>query len=132
MNINQFSVSNYQELRALQRVFREAKFCKKSDDDEIATSPIVAALFIRLMDALIETQVNLEGEGARKKWTRWLAMDDPSRDEWQSAKARAQKNDQWAGWEKGEKVAYVKILFSPFVLDDSFVDQFILDVNARA
>jgi hypothetical protein len=34
----------YHELVAMQRVFREAKFCLEPDDEDISGSPIVAKL----------------------------------------------------------------------------------------
>jgi hypothetical protein len=40
-----FVVDDLGELLALQRVFREAKFCLEPDDVEISDSPVVARLF---------------------------------------------------------------------------------------
>jgi len=51
----------------MQRVFREAKFCKLADDDEVSSSPLVNELFGRLLDALISKEVEQEGERARKQ-----------------------------------------------------------------
>jgi hypothetical protein len=62
MNSKIFKVENLVESRALQRVFREAKFCTVADDEEISTSPIVAAMFDRVMEVLVETCVETEGK----------------------------------------------------------------------
>lgn len=117
----------------LQRVFREAKFCKLADDDEVSESPLVAELFGRLMTALIEAQVESEGEIARLKWEKWLEMEDSSRDEWLAVRDRAQRNPLWPNWTEGEKRVYVKTLFSPFVLDDKTLETFVSEVrNSRS
>ena len=67
MTTNSFVVSDLKELLVMQRVFREAKFCKLADDDEVSSSPLVNELFGRLLDALISKEVEQEGERARKQ-----------------------------------------------------------------
>lgn len=129
MSSDVFRVESIVELRALQRVFREAKFCTVADDEEISTSPIVAAMFDRVMDALIESCVQLEGESARARWLNWLNMTSPERDEWSAASSRARKNELWPTWTDREQVEYVALLFRPFKLDDSSLKQFISEVT---
>jgi hypothetical protein len=129
MVIKSFEVSDLHELRVMQRVFREAKFCTVADDDEISDSPIVASLFSRLLAVLVEAEVEIDGENARQSWDRWLMMDNPSRNEWTSARLRAQENHMWDTMPESEKITYVKILFSPFVLSDDAIRQFVTEVN---
>ncbi len=123
-----FIVDNLTELRALQRVFREAKFCTEPDDKDIAGSPIVAQLFERLMEVLIEQQVTREGDEARRRWNAWLQIDD-SRDEWFAAIRRAKADVRWDRFTESERANYVKILLSPFVLSREMYEKFIVAVN---
>jgi len=124
----QFIVDELSELRAMQRVFREAKFCIEADDDEISESPVVASLFRRLMVSLIEAEVITSGESARKSWEAWLSMDDPNRDEWSAALRRARKQSKWEGLTLDEKRAYAKLLLSPFLLSDRMTQLFLESV----
>lgn len=129
MKIKSFQVDSLKDLRVLQRVFREAKFCKEADDDEVSASPLVADLFERLMAALIEAQVESEGEVARQKWEKWLVMADNSRDEWLAVRDRAQRNPHWLSWTESEKRDYASLLFRPFVLDKKMLDLFVSEVT---
>ncbi len=70
MTSNAFLVTDLTDLRVLQRVFREAKFCPIPDDLEISDSPWVARLFCQLMDALIAADVAKNGEEQRERWNK--------------------------------------------------------------
>ena len=129
MTTKPFVVCEFHELIAMQRVFREAKFCTEEDDEEISDSPIVAAMFSRLMEALIDTEVGLDGEPARAGWRNWLMMTDTSRNEWSAAIRRAQKKVAWQQWSDEKRKEYVKILFDPFVLSSEMMSRFIADVT---
>jgi len=123
-----FVVNDPSELLALQRVFREAKFCIEPDDLEISDSPIVSRMFQRLMDALIASEVEREGEHARQRWMQWLVIDE-SRDEWQAAIRRARAEDRWSKFSRDERISYVRLLLSPFTVSADAIDHFIHTVN---
>ena len=123
-----FVVHDLGELLALQRVFREAKFCTEPDDVEVSDSPVVAKLFERLVATLVAHEVERDGEGARQRWTQWLAIDE-SRDEWNAAIRRARSDDRWATFPIDERREYVRLLLSPFTLSPEIVDRFVLAVN---
>jgi hypothetical protein len=119
-----FAVTNLDELLALHRVFREAKFCAEPDDTEVSDSPIVAELFERLMDAVVTAEVGQEGETARQRWEMWLALDE-SRDEWAAAIMRAKRESAWRDFSDAERRKYVAILLSPFRLSSELMERFI-------
>ena len=125
MTTNSFVVNDIVELRVMQRVFREAKFCALADDDEISDSPIVNELFKRLLDALINKCVELDGLEERERWHRWLTMDDPARDEWGAVRDRALRHDKWALWTREEKVDYLRLLCCPFVARDDLISRIV-------
>jgi hypothetical protein len=115
----------------MQRVFRAAKFCTKTDDKDIAPSPIVAQLFGRLMDALITVQAERDGNEARERWNRWLTMADTRRDEWRAAVWRAKREKEWADWTDERRKDYAKLLLHPFVVSQSMLDRFTLEVGTK-
>jgi hypothetical protein len=123
-----FIVDDLGEMLALQRVFREAKFCAEPDDVEVSDSPVVARLFERLIATLVANEVERGGEDAKLRWTQWLAIDE-SRDEWAAAIRRANADVRWATFSSNERIEYVRLLLSPFVLSPSVVDRFISTVK---
>ncbi len=125
---NAFVVDDLGELLALQRVFREAKFCTEPDDVEVSDSPVVAKLFERLIATLVAHEVERGGEDARQRWAQWLAIDE-SRDEWDAAIRRARSDARWATFLTDERIEYVNLLLSPFTLSPEVVDRFVLAVN---
>lgn len=128
MTSKPFMVADLNELLALHRVFREAKFCTEPDDIEVSNSPIVARLFRQLLDAVVAAEVERDGESAREKWEQWLALDE-SRDEWIAGVERAKRENAWAGFSEEERRAYVTLLMSPFVLGEDVMDRFIAAVE---
>lgn len=112
----------------MHRVFREAKFCVEADDVEVSPSPIVAKLFERVMDAIIATQVEEEGEKAHAAWERWLNMDDENRDEWSAALSRARREPNWQKFSEAKRREYVTVLFAPFKLSSEKMDRFISQI----
>jgi hypothetical protein len=123
-----FVVDDLGDLLALQRVFREAKFCTEPDDVEVSDSPIVAKLFERLMVTLVAQEVARDGEVARQRWAKWLAIDE-SRDEWAVSIRRARADARWRTFSDDERIRYVRLLLSPFALSPEVVSRFVLAVN---
>ncbi len=115
----------------MQRIMREAKFCIAENDTEISTSPIVSQLFKRLMDALIEAEVELDGEEARTRWLRWLNLDDPRRDEWQVAVGRAANDGRWEKFTDQEKRDFSENVLCPFTMAPDLLNEFIYAVESK-
>jgi hypothetical protein len=130
MTTKSFVVNGYRDLQVLQRVFREAKFCNEANDDEVSASPIVADLYLRLVDVLIEADVAEFGEHVRVNWANWLQM-DPSRDEWNSAMRRACSEEKWLAWTFEERLSHTRLLLSPFVISSELELQFINEVTTH-
>ena len=125
-----FSVDDTSELYALHRVFREAKFSALPDDDEISDSPRVNALFLRVMDALIERNVKEDGESARQRWAGWLAI-DKSRDEWRASVLRARRVEGWPEMSIQEKSRKAQEILCPFTCAPPVLAEFIAQVDAE-
>ncbi len=141
----------------MQRIMREAKFCIAENDTEISTSPIVSQLFKRLMDALIEAEVELDGEEARTRWLRWLNLDDPRRDDQhqlrlrqhfardhhfllvaageqadtQVAVGRAANDGRWEKFTDQEKRDFSENVLCPFTMAPDLLNEFIYAVESK-
>ena len=105
-------------------MFREAKFCTVPDDEEVSISPLVAQLYERLIQAIIESDVVADGAEARNRWASWLEM-DPGRDEWGAALVRAQREPSWDELDAAGRREFVETLFRPFKLSEIGMDDFI-------
>ena len=125
---NIFIVDDLGELLALQRVFREAKFCNEPDDVEVSDSPVVARLFERLIATLVDAEVACDGEVAAFRWRRWLEIDE-SRDEWRASIRRARADARWLTFSGDERDEYVRLLLSPFSLTPETILKFVSEVN---
>lgn len=125
-----FIVDNTSELYALHRVFREAKFSADPDDDEISDNPRVNAMFLRVMDALIEQAVKNDGESARERWANWLAI-DKSRDEWRTSVLRARRVRHWSEMNFQDKSREAQDILCPFTCSLGLLAEFIAQVDAE-
>jgi len=125
-----FKVENLPEIYALHRVFREAKFSMEPYDDEIADSPLVNAMFLRVMDAIIDQSVQEDGDIARERWATWLAI-DASRDEWQAALLRATKIANWSAMTSEEKGSRAQDILCPFACSPELLAEFVAQVDAE-
>ncbi len=128
MTSKTFVVDDYTDLLALQRVFREAKFCTEPDDADVSDSPIVASMFERLIATLMAYEIERDGTEAEKRWIHWLMIDE-SRDEWDAALRRARTDQRWMVFTAEERAKYVAILLSPFRAPPNVVERFVLAVN---
>ncbi len=127
---NRFTLFDLQSLNDLQRVFREAKFCRLADDEEITDSPRVAALYEELMTELIAKDIAANGEDKGGNWLRWLMITE-KRDEWKVALERVHAHSAWRTYSVEQKADYVKVLLSPFTLTEEAVAHFIAQSDAH-
>ncbi len=130
MTSNLYSIESPIELRALMRVFREAKFCLVPDDTEVSESPIVARMFKNVIENLIEIESSGGNIAAKERWERWLTIDE-NRDEWTAATNRAITSINWPTMTLSDRENYVAILLSPFNVSNELVSKFVTTVNSR-
>jgi len=123
-----FIVDDLGELLALQRVFREAKFCTEPDDTEISDSPVVARLYELVIATLVAKELEIGREDAGVRWREWLRTSE-LRDEWHAAMRRAKADGRWRSFSAGEQIEHAKLLLSPFVLSRDDIEKFVSEVN---
>lgn len=127
MTSNDFLVDDYYELLALHRTFMEAKYCDEPNSNDISGSPIIASLHERLVETLIEAEVQRKGDDAREKWADWLIMSEDRR-EWLVALSRARAEARWIKWSNDDRRQYSSCLLAPFTVSVELLDKFIKQV----
>jgi len=125
-----FKVESTPEIYALFRVFREAKFSIEPHDDEIADSPLVNAMFLRVIEAIVEQSAKEGDDMAKDRWAKWLTI-DASRDEWHAALRRAAKVANWSAMGSQEKNSRAQDILCPFACSAELLAEFIADVDAK-
>ncbi|WP_159455431.1 hypothetical protein [Pseudobacteriovorax antillogorgiicola] len=105
----------------------EAKFNEDPNDLDISASPLASKITKRVVEALVEYDTQMKGESARERWINWL-MISPKRREWAIAEKYAQKDRQFKSLNKGEKIQFVRDLFSPFEIQEEQVEHFIQSI----
>ncbi|BAZ04017.1 hypothetical protein [Calothrix sp. NIES-3974] len=115
-----FSINNYDELIALHRVVMEAKFSTDPNDPVIQGSPLVSTVANQVVEALIEMEVEKEGEASRLKWQEWRQL-SPERREYQIIQAKLKSDFSWKKWNPDEQVKYVRDLASPLQVTDELI-----------
>lgn len=115
-----FSINNYDELIALHRVVMEAKFSAEPNDPLIQGSPLVSTVANQVVEALIEMEVEKEGEASRLKWQEWRQL-SPERREYHIIQAKLKSDFSWKKWNPDEQVKYVRDLASPLQVTDELI-----------
>jgi hypothetical protein len=126
-----FEVSSYGELLALQRVFLEAKFAEEPEVDELIMSPFVADMWLRVIRELQKFQSENGKPEAQLGWEQWLR--DKIRvgcREWNIAINRTKRHFKAQPWSSEEKKKYAALVFSPFILSEESILEFLNQVEA--
>lgn len=128
MSNGRFETNDLSELRALQRVFREAKFSLDPDDSELSTSPVVNAMFCRVMEELVAAQSE-EDPAAEERWNAWLRLSS-NRDEWIASVKRAAMLPHWLNFNASTKLKMMKEVICPFNASESQIQELIEEADA--
>lgn len=115
----QIAVRGVNELIALDKVLREAKFSEEPQDHTIAGSPIVAKLARRTRAALQQRFPTSEVEYEVQ----------PGRREWMISVRTARRAHLWQDWSRHEKESHVRDLLSPYDVSDANIERFIDEVD---
>ena len=108
-----FEVSEKYELLALHRALFEAKHHADPDDTAIVGSPYVAALSLRVVDALAELDdPPTFGPG----WREWQRAEKHEH-RLPLVRSRIEECSPWSKWDADQKREYVRILLAPLVAE---------------
>ena len=119
-----FVVDDPYEMNALLRALFAAKFHAPDDGPELAGSPILARLCERAMDGFTAAQEagRLPGSVAQ---TRAVWALPPGAEVVASVRRHlavvGTGGDNWGGWSPTERSEYVRLVFRPYVAEESLV-----------
>lgn len=126
--MKKFELSDYYDLLNLHKALMEAKFHDNPDNEYIAGSPIIAKIMNEIVDILtvIDPYAN-DGD-----WESWRKLENHLNSKcefdktiWSKIATRVSKDKLWKEYNKGEKIIATKSYFSPFVLTDEEIEDFI-------
>lgn len=125
------TISHYSELIALLRAVVAAKFNEDPTDTDVPVSSSLAALAVRIRDALVAEDVRREGSEAERRWRDWIRLDS-TRDEWRHARSFAARalRGAWPSWTVEERKEVVAMLLSPFDPGEEGIEQFVRELES--
>jgi hypothetical protein len=109
-------ITNYYQLLALHRTIVEAKFNKNIKDTDIYTSPIISELANKIIEQIIEYHQKSGEVFEANNWKNWRYIDS-SRLEWDVIVKRIAEINIWNDISENEKLEFISILASPFLLN---------------
>lgn len=128
MKETKIEINDYYEILNLHKALLEAKFHKNPDNINVSSSPIIADICNKLVDALEE----MDGEKNEKdigKWDNWRMLKNQIfyRDR---ALKNAMLNNRWTKLNPNDKEKIVINLLSPFKAAQEEIKSFIQEVDA--
>jgi hypothetical protein len=110
----------------------EAKFHEDPVDRDIAASPFVAEVAIRVRDEIKRLEIEREGEQARRRWAEWELI-VPERREWKVARAIAARTwkHSWPQWNTEMREGAVRQLLSPFDVSRETATAFAAELESQ-
>lgn len=125
-----FTVSDENELSALHKAILEAKFSVTPQNEDIASSPILANVSNRLYDELCRVQEKKnKGEGDLWQVLRRIKNGDSYRGFFYDAVINARKDFIFLDSDGETKRSMAKCYLSPFLCYESELDEFVAEVE---
>lgn len=99
------------------------------NDSLIAGSPYIAQIANQVIETVIQLETAKGDTNAEAKWKEWRLI-NPSRREWQVAIDRVKETkNSWIRWSNEQKASYVRIVLSPFLIEDPVLRTFISQIE---
>lgn len=127
MSDNPYINMSYNELIALQRMCHASRFSKTSDD-LIPQSETCAAIYTKVIAAILAHEFVISGVPGVQKWLDWLKV-DPSRDTWKFAVTLLRDDVLFPHWSEYTKHKHVELIMQPFELTTEQVQALIAEVD---
>ena len=126
-----FTVSDYNQLLTLHRAVMEAKFSELPNDTVLIGSRLLAETSNQIVDTLSQWEIARGRPEKYEQWEKWRAIDE-SRREWNIAVQHVKGlGNIWDSWSTLEKEAYIRIIISPFEVDNLLIQKFLETVNNK-
>jgi len=133
--MKKFVLEDYYDILNLHKALMEAKFHDNPQNEDIQGSPILA----RIMNEIVEILSEMEPNGSAK-WIDWRKLRNHlqstnnqgyGKTTWSNMVDRASKNKLWIKYSRDKKVSVTKDYFSPFVLEETEIENFINIIDAK-
>lgn len=134
--MRKFEITNYYELLNLHKALMEAKFHDNPDNEDIAGSPIIAEIMNNIVDVL----TNIDPHANNDEWETWRKLENHlksicefefGKTIWDKILNRVSKDNLWKKYTKDEKTNLTKIYFSPYILNEKEIEEFINTVDNK-
>lgn len=112
---------DYLGLLNLHKALLEAKFHIAPDNEYVSGSPIIADIFIKVRDMLMESEKGSE-------WKEWFQLNNRP-DRKKQAIVLMKNYERWNNLSYDEKRKIAKNYLAPFIFDDKELDNVIMEVD---
>lgn len=131
--MKKFELSDYYDLLNLHKALMEAKFHDNPDNEYIAGSPVIA----KIMNEIVDILTDIDPHANKNDWKTWRMLENHMNSKceyektiWDKIANRVSKNKLWKSYNKEEKVIATKNYFSPFILKDREIEDFIYYIDS--
>lgn len=123
-------VSDYPTLLALHKAILEAKFAENSAQTELLGSSVLSAVANQLVNVLVQKEIELGLQNGSVGWQKWREIDSTRR-EWRVVVMYiVDQATIWQNWTDLEKKEIVKVMLSPYVINEDTLEAFISEVHS--
>ena len=132
--MKKFELSDYYDLLNLHKALMEAKFHENPDNEYIAGSPIIAKFMNEIVDILTAIDPHVNDDD----WKEWRKLKNQlnsmcgfEKNIWDKIANRVSKDKLWKEYNIEKKIIATKNYFSPFILTDEKIENFIHYVDNK-
>lgn len=122
--MRKFELFDYDDLLNLHKALMEAKFHDNPDNEYVAGSPIIA----KIMNEIVDILTDIDPYAKKEDWERWRKVENHICYEngiYSKTLVKVSKDKLWEKYNNEEKIVATKNYFSPFIITDKEIDEFI-------
>lgn len=128
--MRKFELFDYDDLLNLHKALMEAKFHDNPDNEYVAGSPIIA----KIMNEIVDILTDIDPYAKKEDWERWRKVENHICYEngiYSKTLVKVSKDKLWEKYNNEEKIVATKNYFSPFIVTDKEIDEFINAVEIK-
>ena len=134
--MRKFELFDYDDLLNLHKALMEAKFHDNPDNEYVVGSPIIA----KIMNEIVDTLADIDPHANESDWKTWRKLENHlnstcefefGKTIWDRILHRVSKDKLWEKYNYEEKIVATKNYFSPFIVTDKEIDEFINAVEIK-
>lgn len=128
--MRKFELFDYDDLLNLHKALMEAKFHDNPDNEYVAGSPIIA----KIMNEIVDVLTDIDPHANKEDWERWRKLENNICYEngiYSKTLVKVSQDKLWEEYNYEEKIVATKNYFSPFIVTDKEIDEFINAVEIK-